>query len=343
MPPLSLQDFAVSDTNYVEKHNDNNAALEAAVNALQAQILAAVGEGADLVLDVFDRDGLVGIHSYVLDLDAYPGGAEIVIGRRPAPVPAFGEVDESIAWGTYAGEKSRVRLVGDVTLDALPITSGLPKTIYVGIPSDGTPQLFESAVTPNVLYAYSMVWDGFQLSDFKRMAPILPHYTTLQGIAGAPRLLYLFDSETDWVSDEEGSTEIVCPGAKDDNEIEVDGALEVIGLFAHATKSGDDGFSAPAGVPQVSKVIFRVLSDGVAWNLDDFEFDASNIPDVFFSKVNVSLVGDDRFVTEVKRFSLERVSIGSHVVSARAFSWGLIVRPVVGIAIPKDQNKVILI
>lgn len=343
MPPLSLSDFAGTDLDYVQKLNNNNTALENAVNTLQAQVLASSGEGSALVLDTYDRDGIVGVQSYVLDFDTYAGGSQITIGRRPGPVPAFGEVDESVAWGTYGGEKFRVRLIGDLVLNAISIVSGLPKTIYVGIPSNGVPQLFENNTTPNVLYIYSMLWNGYGLSDFVRTAPILPHYATLQAIAGAPQFLTLFDSDTDWVSDNLGSTEITTAGAKDDNEINVDGSIEILGFFMTAGKPGLDGFAAPGGAGMTNnQVAVKVVSDGEDWTEFPFEFDASIVPDTIFQKVNPAR-GLDKFVTEVKSFTLERTGLGGFVVSARAFSWGIIYRPLIGIAIPKNQAKVILI
>lgn len=341
MPPLSLTDFNASDLDYVQKLNNNNTAIEAAVNALQAQVLASVGEGVDLILDSYDRDGLVGSHSYVLDLDNYPGGSLITIGRRPAPVFP-GEENKSVAWGTYSGEHFRVSMVGDLVLNAISIVSGLPKTIYVGIPSSGVPQLFESGIIPNVLYAYSMTWDGYSLKDFKRMAPILPGYSALQGIAGAPRYLTLFDTETDWLSEIFGSSEITLPGAKDDNEIEVDGAVEILGFFMTAGKPGPDGFAASGVTPEDNAVKVKVVSEGDDWTETPFDFDASNVPDTIFRKVNPILVSE-KFVTGVQRFTLERTELGPFVTSARAFSWGIIYRPIIGIAIPKDQTKVVLI
>jgi len=341
MPPLSLTDFNASDLDYVQKLNNNNTAIEAAVNALQAQVLASVGEGVDLILDTFDRDGLVGAHSYVLDLDNYPGGSQITIGRRPAPLFP-GEVDKSIAWGTYSGEHFRVSMTGDLVLNAISIVSGLPKTIYVGIPSDGIPQLFESGAVPNVLYVYSMTWDGYSLKDFRRLAPILPHYSALQGIAGAPRFFTLFDSETDWTSEIVGSSEITLPGARDDNEIDVDGAVEILGFFMTAGKPGTDGFAATGSTPEHNKVGVKVVSAAEDYTETPFEFDASNVPDTIFRKINPALQ-DKRFVTEVQRFTLERTELGPFVISARAFSWGIIYRPIIGIPIPKDQGDVVLI
>lgn len=333
---LALDDFAAGDIDYVAKLNNNNAALESEVNNLSAQVAGTIGPGGPLILDVFDRDGIVGAHSYRLDLDQYPGGTVIKIGRRPTFNPVFGEVDVSVGWGTFAGTKARVEQVGDVDLDAASIVAGLPKTIFVGVGSSGTAQLFEDSVTPNVLYVYSMTWNGFSLSDFKRLAPILPGYELHKALL-APKLIQIHDGETDWVSDTIGKTEIVLPGHSDDNEIDVEGSMEVLGFFVSSHEVSDDGFNAPGGNPPTDSIVrLDVKSDAVKWNLTDIELDMGTTPDTVYVKVDEAAVGDDRFVVEVKRFHLERTLLGDFVTSARNFTWGIIVRPLIGTPVPRD-------
>jgi hypothetical protein len=340
---VSLNTFAASDTDYVQKLNANAALIESTLNALQAQLVAAGVDGQALLLDLWDRDGIVGPHSYVLDLDAYAGGSQITIGRRPVAVPTLGEVDVSVAFGTFGGTKVRVTQSGDVVLDASTIVAGIPKTIYVGVGANGTPQLYEDTSTINVLYIWSMTWDGLQLTNFERIAPILDSYPTLQALHNSPKIIDVFDPETNFVSDYIGGTEIVLPGAASDNGIDVDGSYEVVGLFVHATKAGNDGFAAMAGNTDPDDVMIRfdIESDGVVWNDSTFEIDASNIPDYQYKKVDVSTVADDRYVTERRRFSLRRTHIGAFVTSARAFTWGLLVRPIIGLPVPRDTSRVV--
>jgi hypothetical protein len=345
MTMTPLNSFAASDTDYVEKFNANFAIIESFCNGLEAQLVAAGVDGQALLLDLWDRDGLVGPQSYVLDVDNYAGGATITIGRRPVFNPTLGEVDVSIAFGTFGGTKVRVTQSGDVVLNAATIVTGLPKTIYVGIGSNGTPQLYEDTSTINVLYVWSMTWDGLQMTNFKRIAHILDAYATLQALHNSPKTIQIFDPETNFVSDYIGGTEIVLPGAASDNGIDVDGSFEVVGLFFLATKAGIDGFSAMAGNPLPDDVMvrFNIESDGVVWNDTVFEIDASNVPDYLYKKVNVGVVGDDRFVTERRRFEIRRESIGSFVTSARAFVWGLLVRPIIGLPVPRDTTRVVTI
>lgn len=334
---IELQDFAGSDKNYVQKLNANNAVLEAAVNSLQAAILGSVGAGAALVTDLFDRPGVVGTHSYVLDTENYGGTSQIDIGRRPAPNPAYGEQDVSAAWGNFNGTFDRVQQDGDLTLDAASIDTGLPKTIYVAVTANGAPQFFESDSVPNVVYCYSMTWDGVTLTDFKRLCAILGGHSLLADIAKRPHCFMIFDTETDWVSDELGMSSIFLPGSFEDNEI-AEMSYEVIGFFAVANRADDDGFAAPQ--PEVeaddNHVKWKVVSEGEDWTFEDFDFDCSNVPDAIFIPV-ASGIGDERFVTEGRTFEMERTHLGANVLSARAFQWAVVCRPVYGPAMPKDD------
>ena len=326
-----------SMTDYPAKLIENFTLIQASLEDIYQQLEAIAGEGARLILDAFDRPGIVGETSYRLDIDGYPGGSQITIGRRPVFQPLLGEQDVSIAWINTGSSMLRVELDGDITINAAPILAGLPKTIYIGIPSTGTPQFYEDTLTPGVLYVYSMAWDGFNLTTFKRMGALLPGYSTLQAAASAPRQIQVFDPDTDFAGGIQGETSIVLPGARDDNGIDVDGSVEVIGFFANFNKNGPDGMYAPSGPD--NKVRFKVVSAGVTWSESDFEFDCSMAADEVFKKVTIN-VGDDKFVTTVRRFQLERTFKGAHVASARGFTWGLLVRPLLGAPIPKDATQV---
>lgn len=342
MPALETLGGA-GEYDYQGKINRNFSSIRSFVNGLEASVLAASADGQALILDMWDRDGIVGSQSYQLDLDTYAGGSSIVIGRRPAYKAALGEQDKSVAFVTSMGTKTRCELNGDLTLDFSTIVSGLPRSVYIIIPASGTPEVSDTAGLPNVIYAYSMTWDGFNLSDFKRMAPILPAYPTVQAILGAPRKDGVFDNETDFATDEEGSTEIVLLGAADDNEIEVDGSVEVVGCFAHATKAGAGAWAISSpGTQEEQTVKFNIESEGVTWNDGEFEFDAGNIPDYQFREIE-SGIGDDKFCLTSRTFRLVRTAVGDHVASARCLYWGLIVRPIIGMPCARDGSKVTLI
>ncbi|MGH9462436.1 MAG: hypothetical protein ACRD1X_14560 [Vicinamibacteria bacterium] len=344
--PITLTMPVTGATNYHSIFAANFAAIEAAVNSLLAQVSALGGDAAQLITDVMDRDGIVGARSYRLDEENYEGGSSIDIGHRPAANPLLGDQDISVAWGTFGGERQRVVLNGDATLDASGITTGLPKTIYIGIPSDGTPQLFENDTTPNVVYAYSMTWDGFQLADFMRMAPILPGYDLFRDLANMQREYSIHDTETDWLEDDESQTSLPTPGDALDNEIGVAGGRELLGFFIDFPGDQEDGLWAPAG--DDNKLVVQIESEGVPWSYDvdaespEIEIDASQAENFFQIPLHPD-IGIDRFVTESIRFSVVKISVGGDVVSARRFTWGYYWRPIFGQQVPIDENRVDLV
>ncbi len=341
--PITLTMPETGATNYDAIFTANFAAIEAAINSLQAQITAVAGDGALLILDLNDRDGIVGSRSYILDEENYAGGSSIDIGHRPEADPAFGDQDISVAWGTFGGEKARVTMTGDATLDASGIVSGLPKTIYVGIPSDGTPQLFEDTTTPNVIYIYSMLWDAYNLTEITRMAPILPAYDLLRDMAGVLRECSVVDTETDWLEDDESQISLITPGDEVDNELEIPGGREILGFFIDFPGDQEDGLWAPNGTD--NKLVLRVEAEDTVWSDDedgDIEIDASQEENFFQIPINAD-IGVDRFVLEAIRFKLVKVSVGADVVSASRFRWGYYWRPIFGAQVPKDDTTVNLI
>lgn len=336
--PLSLEEIIDGELGYPEKVTANFASIESFVNSLAQQVLATSGDGATLILDIVDRPGFVGTHSYVLDIDAYVGGSEILIGRRPAPNIPMGEFDISSAWATYGGERQKVQQSGDVTLDAAPFLTGLPKTIYVGIPSSGTAQLFEDTLTAEVLYVYSMTWNGFALSAFKRLGHYLPAYSLFQSMVKHAQVLQITDWETQWTSDVVAEMSLPLHGGPLANEIGVNHAVEVIGGFIDIPKSGSGRFFSPSATN--NKLVLKLMAAGVKWNEGTLEINVANCPDRIYFTIDEGAVGDDRFVTDVEDFRLERVSIEGSVVSARGYTLGLFVRPMLGMAIPKDDTAV---
>jgi len=332
--PLSLEEWAEGGFDYVEKIAANFASIQSFVNSLAQQVLASGAEGSSLILDMFDRPGIV--VGYQLDIDAYEGGAEILIGRRPTPNIPAGDQDESAAWGTFAGERSRVQQTGDITLDASPILAGLPKTIYVGIPSSGTAQLYEDTATPDVIYIYSLCWNGFNLTQFKRMGHYLPSYWLFQAMVKHAQVVQVSDWETQWTGDTLAEMSLPLHGGVLGNGIGVNHALEVIGGFVDIPKGGVGRFHSPSAVN--NKLVLKLMAAGVKWNLEPIEINAASCPDRIYFQIDTGAVGDDRYVTDVEDFRLERVSIGDNVVSARGYTLGLFVRPILGVAIPKDSD-----
>ncbi len=336
MASITLLVQTASTKTYIADINANWATIEAAINDLDAQIFALFGDGALLLLDWFDRDGIIGAASYQLDILGYAGGSEITIGRRPVFNPILGEKDESIAFITVGGTRTRVVQTNDLVLNASVIVVTIPTTIFIGVGSAGPAQVFPDQIAANVLYIYSLTWDGFSMKDFRRIAPIMGGYSLLQEMNQAPRERTIFDSDTDWLVDTVSRTEIVMPGIGDDNEIALEAPRQVIGGFVEFHRGDFDGCHAPAGPDNLLKL--RLTSAAVKWNLGEIEIDCSNIPDTVYFKIDEPVVGDLRFVTEVRRFQLEKLSVGLDVVSARGMSWGLFYKPIIGTAIAKDES-----
>jgi hypothetical protein len=323
---------------YLDIIPSNFAQIQAYINALEAKIDATSGEGAELILDVFDRPGIVGTHSYVLDLKAYTGGAEITIGRRPLANIVHGDQDVSYAWGIFGGQRKRVSQQSDVTLDATPFLSGLPKTIYVGIPSGGTAQLYPDNLTANVLYVYSMTWNGFTLSNFRRLGHLLPAYSLIQQMAGRPRVVQIFDPITNWRSDVLSQARLPLHGGPEYNGIEVEAAQDIVGGFIDIPRGGRGRFHCPGGNDR--DLVLEVRAAGLKWNLGEIRIDVANTPNRHYFAIDTNVVGDLRYATEPLDFELQRLSIGADVVCAQGFTFGLFVKPIFGMAIPKDPAKV---
>lgn len=337
MSAFTLQTIPDGSTDYEAITEANRAALEDIINTLIAQVSAAGGDGAQLILDAFDRDGVVGAGSYRLDVANYVGGSQIVIGRRPAFDAAKGDQNVSIAFGTYGGARTRVTLVGDHTLDAAAIISGLPKTIYIAIPSDGTPQFYEDAGLPNLVYVYSLCWNGFTFTQITQIGHILPGFTLLQELAKATQTERIFDGGTDWLAETESRSTIVLGGDGSENEIGLDVSRQVVGGFI-SCKGNSSSFFAPAGTAKTLKLELWDDQDR-RWNLEDIEIDCSATPTRLFFRINPA-IGTDVFVTDVAEFRLVRTAVGSDIASARNFTWGMYTRSVIGTPIPKDSSKV---
>jgi len=337
----TLQSIPDGSLDYEAITEANRAATEAALNELDAKASAAGGEMAQLISDICNRDGVMGAESYQLDVDNYTGGATIKVGRRPSPTAAWGEIDASVAVGTFAGVRKRVTMIGDVTLDASGVVSGLPKTIYIAIPSDGTPQIYEDADLPNLIYIYSLCWTGTQLKEFVRMCHILPGYQTIADIAGAPQRIQLFDGESDFLASVNGRIDIELPGAAADNGIGIKGAVEILGFAVRSHRPDNDGFYAPTGDAPANQMTLEIRDDDDRrWNDQDIVLDGSATPETVYAGVDLGEIGTDRFATEYRSFKLVATLIGASVVSARAFTLTIFVRPLLGTAIPKDSNEV---
>lgn len=339
MPTVTVITFDASDADFIQTLNSFVGDVANAVNTHHQELLSAIGPGALLIEDVFDRDGIVGEHSYQLDIPNYTGGTTITIGRRPVPIAARGEVDVSIGWITIATGKTRITLTGDLVLSGAAVITGLPKTIYVRVGASGVPQVLETEADTNLMTLYKATWDGFSWTNITRTAHILGGGTTLMALAGEPRRLLIHDGQTNWVDPGvlDSDTELVTLGRAVDNGIGIDGEVEILGFEIHPHRATAGGWFAPSVNPPESLVTLRVVSEAEEWTAANFEIDCGQAPDSLFAAV-AGAIGSKKFVNELRRFRLELVSVGSGVVSARGFSWGVIYAPVLGASVPKDST-----
>jgi hypothetical protein len=320
--------------------DENFADLMAFINDLDARVLAVSGDGVELLLNQFDRPGIVGPHSYYLKVESYEGGAEIDIGRYPAPNLLQGELDVSYAFGTFGGQKKRIQQPGDVTLDAASFTSGpLPKTIWAGVGSGGTAQLFDDNATPGILFLYSMTWDGFQLKDFKRLAHYLPAYSLFQMLTKRCREIAVFDPETQWTNALVAETRLPLHGSAGSNGISgLEESHEIVGGYVDIPRMAAGRWFAPVGGD--TKVTLKFMLNGVRVNLEDIEIDAQGAADRIYFSADGDGLGSDRYVTESSEVTIEREAVGADVVSARGCTYGLFLRPILGVPIAKDPDSV---
>ena len=344
MSNLVLSTFAAADTDYVANMNADNRAIEAAVNTLRSLVQNTFGDGALLLDDLFEFDGIVGEESFQLDIPAYMvgGAGSVTIGRRPAP--AYGEEDSSVAYMTASGERVRVVVEGDQAVSAEGITDGLPKTIYLVLTSGGDVQFIEDADLPNYLYLYSACWNGYTLTEFKRMARIIPGYSLFKRLAAPMIPIQIFDPETNFIDVDESETMLTLHGMADENDpLLVPASMEVLGGFITFNKAGLDGASAPWGEDDDVKLELDVIGDeGETWNEETIQVQVDTAPLTVFWRADPEL-GALLFVNEFKEFRLSRASIGANVLSARAFTWGLYVRPILGAPVARDTDAFDLI
>ncbi len=336
--PLTLDSIDEGGTDYPAVIEANFAAIQAFVNSLAAAISAAVGDGAQLVMDAFDRPGIVGETSYRLGLEEYDGTAIMLCGRRPAYDVVKGDQDLNVAYVRYGGDLHRVFVAGDTEMNAGAIVSGLPKTIYVGIDSSGTPQFYEDTSSTEVLYVYAIDWDGVELDvdSIVRMAEILPGFPTIQALHNAVKVRQAYDGDTDWLAHDESKSALVFAGDPTDNDVDLRDVMEVTHGFIDMPDAG--GFYA---VGADNKVELELWDDtDTRCNEEDILLDCSMAPDTVFFKIDKTAMGRERFITKYKRFRLVKVAVGGGVESAAGFTWGLYCKPVLGNSVPKDDTRI---
>src|SRR6185295_6867665 len=110
------------------------------------------------------------------------------------------------------------------------------------------------------------------------------------------------------------------------------------GGYVDIPKGGPGAFHCPGGSD--NKLVLRFMLNGVQIHEDDVEIDVSNAPDRVYFSIDADALGRDQYVVDASEVTIERVSIGADVVSARGCTYGLFLQPIIGIQIPKDEDSV---
>lgn len=148
---INLQNFANGDTNYVPKHNQNNAAIASAINGLDAQIQAAAGaavsEGSAFVALFGTQAAIVGAQSYLPTVN----GTNL-------------EVAAGFFWRPSTSTLSRT-----VGTTVLPFTGVAAGTYYLQVDASGA----VTRSTTSSEAVYSVVWNGSAFGTITRLAVIV--------------------------------------------------------------------------------------------------------------------------------------------------------------------------
>lgn len=147
-----LQTFSNGDTNYIQKHNANNANLKAAIEALEnnlaAQVAAASGPGSAF--------------------DALFGPTAAIIGGDSYAMTGSGDV-LSVAPG-FNWKPSIPMVVRNPAPTTMSFTGLAAATYYIYADKTGAPV---RNATAGVEDLYSVVWTGSAFGDITRLAPIV--------------------------------------------------------------------------------------------------------------------------------------------------------------------------
>lgn len=184
--PITLNDFANGDTDYVTKHNGNNSAIVAALSAMESQLSGGLGAAISVGEAL---KGLFGPVTAVIGAESYAcTGASSTL-----------TVQAGYAWN--AGTGLVTRLVG-----ATPVLfTGLPAaTYYISASPTGGPQRSTSAL--NALY--SVVWTGSAFGAITRVAPIVwgaSDWTAAQASAAHGQAFDTLDARLEFTEAQIGS------------------------------------------------------------------------------------------------------------------------------------------
>lgn len=147
-----LQTFANGDTNYISKHNANNANIKAAIDALEAnlsgQVAAAAGPGSAFTALFGLTAAIIGIESYAMS----SSGATLTVAAGFNWKPSIPTVVRNLAPAT------------------LSFTGLSAATYYIYADQTGAPVRSTTAGAEDL---YSVVWTGSAFGAITRIAPVV--------------------------------------------------------------------------------------------------------------------------------------------------------------------------
>lgn len=253
--PLTLQSFANGDTNYIPKHNQNMAAIAAAIDNLGAQIQAAAGaavsEGSAFSALFGIQPALVGVQSYLPTVD----GTDLEVA------------------GGYFWRPSNARLSRTVGTTVLAFSGVAAGTYYLQIDSTGSVTRSDTSAEA----AYSVVWDGAAFGTITRLAVIVFGAADWIAAQDSTSLGDSYETLDARLEAGEAATvsagDVVGPAVADDNHLAVfDGITGKLikdgGVAPTGTNTGDQtnitGNAGTATALQTARTIGGVAFDGTA-------------------------------------------------------------------------------
>jgi hypothetical protein len=148
---ISLQRFAIGDTNYIGKHNSNADAIEAAIQSIDAMLAASTGTGAASITTAYaalfgPTVAVIGASSYVCN----GSGSTLTVQ------------------GGFCWRPTLLQVLNKAASTTLSFSGLAAATYYVVVDSTGAP--LRTADSTEAIY--SVVWTGSAFGAITRLANI---------------------------------------------------------------------------------------------------------------------------------------------------------------------------
>ncbi|WP_454752148.1 hypothetical protein [Cupriavidus necator] len=148
---IELTQFVIGDNNYIAKHNNNNAVIKAAVDALQAATQGGASSAATAVTafeGMFGTVALIGYGSYATSTS----GSNLTL--QPG----------------YTWRNSFSKVLQMVSAATLSFSGKSAATYYIEVDAGGQPNVVTTSVEP----IYSVAWTGSAFGTITRLAAVFP-------------------------------------------------------------------------------------------------------------------------------------------------------------------------